>query len=160
MVQFVGGGRQFGCNGIEHRENVSCKRKRGKRRCRDEALTLVRSNSPISLRGKDFASPHFILTLLRTKVRAPLAVTDQYGSILHLLPTLNLRAGEDGIADSQFIMAILEGAEIRVFARATDEGIDAQQEVLEAVGVSFGVPAGIMGVGASAFAEQRGVFHQ
>src|ERR1700720_3512794 len=32
VVQLVGGGRQFGCNGVEHRGKIDCPRRRGKRK--------------------------------------------------------------------------------------------------------------------------------
>src|SRR5882724_7223033 len=57
-------------------------------------------------------------------------------------------------------MAILKGAEISLLLAAGNVRIDPQQEILQAVGISFRMAAGIMGISAGTLAEQRRILHK
>ena len=75
----------------------------------------------------------------------------------------NVTAVEDvnlEIADREFVMAILEGAEINFLAGSADIGINAEEKVLQTIGICLRMASRIMGVGAGTFAEERRVFHQ
>ena len=56
-------------------------------------------------------------------------VQKQDVSVTHRLPFLRLGTGEDGLANREFIMAVLESAEGRLFF-AGQVRIDADKEVL------------------------------
>ena len=81
-------------------------------------------------------------------------------SVTYFFPTLRFGAGQDGVADCEFVVTVLESAEINFLGDAGDIGVNAEEKIFETVWIGFRMAARIMGVGAGALAEERGVFHE
>src|ERR1700675_2053292 len=77
-------------------------------------------------------------------------------------PGAVLRAFQDGVAENEFVVAGLEGGKLA--RRGELSGVDVlvkiAEELIEGVGITFGVAAGIGSVAARAGAHQRRIFDE
>jgi len=77
-------------------------------------------------------------------------------SVGHVNPSFVFCAPNDRVADSHLRMAVLERAEVDDLARLGDVRIHAPQEVLQTIGIGFGVTAGVVRIGTRFVGEQDG----